>query len=94
MLYSVLHMQRISVHIPEDTRKRINIVAKSKNKAEAEVIREALEEGLEMIYPKSTSAQALVDLAKMAEKIQTRGKVPADFIKNLDYYTWGGEKRG
>lgn len=87
-------MQRISVHIPEDTRKRINILAKSKNKAEAVVIREALEEGLEAIYPKSTSAQALVDLAKMAEKIQTRGKVPADFIKNLDYYTWGGEKRG
>jgi len=87
-------MQRISVHIPEDTRKRINILAKSKNKAEAEVIREALEEGLDAIHPKSTSAQALVDLAKMAEKIPTIGKVPADFIKNLDYYTWGGEKRG
>jgi len=87
-------MQRISVHIPEDTRKRINILAKTKNKAEAEVIREALEEGLDAIHPKSTSAQALVDLAKMAEKIPTKGKVPADFIKNLDYYTWGGEKRG
>ena len=87
-------MQRISVHIPEDTIKRINIVAKSKSKPAAEIVREALEEGLEMIHPKSTSAQALVDFAKMAEKIPTKGKVPADFIKNLDYYTWGGEKRG
>ncbi len=86
-------MQRISVYIPEDTRKRINIVAKAKTKPEAEVIREALEEGLSIIHPKTTSAQALVDFAKMAEKIPTRGKIPADFIKNLDYYTWGGEKR-
>lgn len=86
-------MQRISVHIPEITRKRINIVAKAKSKAEAEVIREALEEGLEAIHPKSASAQGLVDFAKMAEKIPTKGKIPKDFIKNLDYYTWGGEKR-
>ena len=69
-------------------------MAKSKSKPAAEIVREALEEGLEMIHPKSTSAQALVDFAKMAEKIPTKGKVPADFIKNLDYYTWGGEKRG
>lgn len=93
MLYDILHMQRISVHIPDEIRRRINLAAKAKSRAEAEVIREALEEGLEVIHPKSTSAQALVDLAKMAEKIPTKGRVPADFIKNLDYYTWGGEKR-
>ena len=86
-------MQRISVYIPEDTRKRINIVAKTKLRPEAQIIREALEEGLSKIAPKRASAQALVDFAKMAEKIRTRGKVPTDFIKNLDYYTWGGEKR-
>ena len=86
-------MQRISVYIPEDTRQRINIVAKAKSKAESEIIRDALEEGLEKIHPKSTSAQALLDFARMAEKIPTKGKVPKDFIKNLDYYTWGGENR-
>lgn len=86
-------MQRISVYIPEDTRKRINIVAKAKTKPEAEIIREALEKGLGVIHPKATSTKALVDFAKMAEKIPTKGKVPADFVKNLDYYTWGGEKR-
>jgi predicted DNA-binding protein len=85
-------MQRISVYIPEDTKKRINLVASSKSKAEAEVIREALDKGLKIIYPPSSSAQALLDLAKMAEKIPTKGKIPKDFIKNLDYYTWGGEK--
>lgn len=86
-------MQRISVHITDETKMRINLTAKAKSKLEAEIIREALTEGLNKIYPKSTSAQALLDLAKMAEKIPTRGKLPKDFIKNLDYYTWGGEKR-
>lgn len=86
-------MQRISVYIPEETRRRINIVAKAKTKPEAEVIREALEEGLEKIHPKSASAQALLDLAKMAEKIPTKGKVPKDASINHDYYLWGGEKR-
>lgn len=86
-------MQRISVYIPEETRRRINLVAKAKSKAEAEVIRDALDEGLEIIHPKSTSAQALLNLAKMAEKIPTKGKVPKDASINHDYYLWGGDKR-
>ncbi len=86
-------MQRISVYIPEDTRKRINIVAKAKSKLKSDIIRDALDEGLSILHPKTASAQALLDLAKMAEKIPTRGKVPADAVKNMDYYTWGGMKR-
>lgn len=86
-------MQRISVYIPEDTRIRINLAAKAKSKAEAEIIRDALHEGLRILHPKSRSAQALLDLAKMAEKIPTRGKVPKDASINHDYYLWGGEKR-
>lgn len=86
-------MQRISVHIPDETRRRIRFAAKVRSKLEAEVVREALEEGLEKIQPKNSSAKALLNLARLAEKIPTKGKVPDDFIKNLDYYTWGGEKR-
>lgn len=86
-------MQRISVHIPDDTRKRINIIARAKSKAESVVIREALEEGLEVIHPKSSSAQALLNLAKLAEQIPIKGKVPSDAVENMDYYTWGGKKR-
>lgn len=85
-------MQRISVYIPEDTRKRINIVAKAKTKPESEVIREALEEGLSKIAPKTASAQSLLDFVKMIEKIPTKGKVPKDAVENMDYYTWGGNK--
>lgn len=85
-------MQRISVYIPEETKKRINLAAKAKNKAESEIIREALKKGLETVHPISTSAQALLDLAKMAEKIPTKGKIPRDASINHDYYLWGGEK--
>jgi predicted transcriptional regulator len=91
-MYDVLRMQRISVHIEDDTKRRISLIAQVKNKAEAEIIRDALDQGLKTIRPKS-NAQALLDLAKMAEKIPTQGKLPKDTVKNMDYYMWGGEKR-
>lgn len=93
MMYDISVMQRISVHIAEDTRRRISLIAQNKNKGEADIIREALDQGLDKIYPKSASAQALLDLAEMMEKIPTKGKVPKDAVKNMDYYLWGGEKR-
>lgn len=86
-------MYRISVYIPEEIKKKINLAAKAKSRAESEIIRQALDEGLKKLYSPASSAQALLDLAKLAEKIPTKGKVPKDFIKNLDYYTWGGKKR-
>lgn len=86
-------MQRISVYIPEETRKRINIVAKVKSKVESEIIRDALRIGLEKIHPKSTSAQALLDFSKIAEKIPTLPGTPTDVSENHDYYAWGGQKK-
>ena len=85
-------MQRISVHISDETKRRIDLAAKARNKVEAQLIREALDAGLNVIYPKSTSAQALLDFAKEAEKLPTKGKVPTDVVENMDYYTWGGKK--
>lgn len=86
-------MQRISVYIPNDTRKMIHMVAKAKSKAEAEVIRAALAEGLKVIHPTCTSAQALLTLASLAEQIPTQEGIPNDAVSNMDYYTWGGTKR-
>lgn len=85
-------MQRISVHISNETKQRIDLVAKAKNKVEAELIREAIDKGLNIIYPKSSSAQALVDLGKMAGKFPSHPKDPKDLSANHDYYAWGGEK--
>lgn len=85
-------MQRISVYIPDDTKKRISITAKAKNQEESEIIRQALNEGLKKIHPISTSAKALLELSKMAEKLPSQPDAPRDVSQNLDYYAWGGEK--
>lgn len=86
-------MQRISVHISDETKQRIDLAAKAKDKVESELIREAIDVGLKVIYPKSSSAQALLDFAKKAEKIPTRPGTPSDVSENLDYYAWGGQKK-
>ena len=93
MMY-IRAMLRINIYIPEDLNKKLAFTAKYKRKAKAEIVREALQAGLKVIQPKSSTAQALLNLAKMAEGIPTKGDVPKDFVKNLDYYTWGGTKRG
>lgn len=92
MMY-ITGMLRINVYVPDELNKRLALTAKSGRKPKAEVIRQALEAGLKVIHPKSTTAQALLDLAKMAEKIPSRPGNPNDVSINHDYYAWGGEKR-
>ncbi|MDP3758314.1 MAG: hypothetical protein Q8Q86_01215 [Candidatus Daviesbacteria bacterium] len=86
-------MQRISLHISDETRQRIDLAAKAKRKVESELIREAIDAGLNIIYPKFSSAKALVDLAKMADKLPSKPNAPRDVSENLDYYAWGGQKK-
>ncbi len=86
-------MQRISVHISDETKQRIDLAAKAKRKIESELIREALNTGLDVIYPKSSSVKALVELASFAEKLPFNSNTPSDISENHDYYAWGGEKR-
>lgn len=86
-------MQRISVHISDETKQRIDLAAKAKRKLESELIRDAIDAGLNVIYPKENSAQALLNLAKLAEQIPTKGKVPTDVSENHDFYAWGGGKK-
>jgi predicted DNA-binding protein len=86
-------MQRISVFIPDETKKRISIASKARGKEESEIIRVALDQGLNVIYPKSSSVRALLDLAKQAETMPSEQGEPTDISTNLDYYAWGGEKK-
>lgn len=86
-------MQRISVHITDETKQRIDLAAKAKQKVEADLIREAIDEGLKKIYPRSSSAQALLNLAKLAEQIPSKTGTPTDVSENHDYYAWGGKKK-
>ncbi len=86
-------MQRISVHISEETKQRINLATKAKQKTEAEVIREALDEGLKKIHPSGKSAQALLDLGELTKQIPAKPGTPTDISENHDFYAWGGEKK-
>lgn len=86
-------MQRITVHISDETRNRIDLAAKAKQKVAAELIREAIDVGLKKIYPPSSSAQALLNMAKLAEKTPTKPGSPTDISENHDYYAWGGTKK-
>ena len=86
-------MQRISVHISDEAKQMIDLAARAKRSNESELIREAIDAGLKIIYPKSRSAQALLDLAKMAKGLPHDPKDPTDVSENLDYYAWGGQKK-
>ena len=87
-------MQRISVHISDKTKHKIDLAVKAnKNKIEAELIREALDVGLDIIFPKSCSTQALLDLAVKAEQLPSKVNTHRDVSENLDFYAWGGEKK-
>lgn len=86
-------MQRINIYIPEELNERLDFTAKSYHKTKAEIIRDSIEKGINLTYPRSSAAKALLKLAKLAKKEPTRGYIPNDFIDNLDYYTWGGKKR-
>jgi len=83
-------MQRISVHISDETKQRIDLVAKAKNKVESELIREAIDAGLDLISPKFSSARALVDLAKMAKGLPFELAEPTDISSDTAKYAFGG----
>lgn len=86
-------MQRFYIYLTEEQQKKIEQAAQITNKPKSEIVREALDKGLaKNDKTVSISAQALLEFAKQAEAIPTVGKVPDDFIKNMDYYTWGGDK--
>lgn len=86
-------MYRLHLYLTDYLKKELAIQAKITGKTKAEIAREALEKGLkETKPPKSNSAKALLELAKLAEQLATEHKAPKDAVKNMDYYTWGGKK--
>lgn len=85
-------MQRISVHISDETKQRISVAAKAKRKVESELIREVIDAGLNVVYPRFNSAKNLLRLSKLAEQLPDQPGKPKDLSINHDYYAWGGKK--
>ena len=42
-------MQKISIYVSDEAYRRIKLIAKTQNKTQSEVIREALDEGLKIL---------------------------------------------
>ena len=82
-------MQRISVHISDETKRRLDFVTEFKNKVEAEVIREAIDAGLNFIIPTFNSAKALVDLGRQAKRLSSQRKEPRDVSSDTAKYAFG-----
>lgn len=86
-------MLKTYLYVPEELNLAIINLAKAQKISKAEVLREALSQGVASIKRQNMrSAQALLDLAKMAEQIPTKQGTPRDVSINHDYYAWGGEK--
>lgn len=82
-------MQRITVHISDETKQRIDLISRAKEQVEAELIREAIDTGLNVIYPKSSSAKALINLANMAEGLPSESDEPTDISEDTAKYAFG-----
>lgn len=92
VIYYNIIMFKTYLYIPAQLEKKINWTAKAQSQSKAEVMRQALEEGLAVIEKKKTGgAEILLELAELAKKYHVKG--PRDLSVNHDYYLWGGKKR-
>ena len=85
-------MLKTYLYIPEYLGEKITQTARNQNKSKAEVIRVALEQGLDSLEKqRSGGAEVLLELAEFAKKNKVKG--PRDASVNHDYYLWGLPKK-
>lgn len=82
-------MIRTQVYLPKILYQQVSLIAKRENKAKAQVVREALEEGLEKRNRYSNAGQALLELAELGKKLRLKG--PKDLSVNIDKYLYEDE---
>lgn len=84
-------MLKSYVYIPDELNRKIELAVRVQKKSKAAIIREALMKGIASIQrEKGASVEALLKLAKLAEKYTIKG--PKDLSSNLNKYTWGGRR--
>ena len=85
-------MLKSYLYIPEHLQDKIVFTAKTQNKSKAEILREALEEGLNAIAKKQNGGtEILIKLTEIGKKYGV--KSPVDASVNHDYYLWGLPKK-
>lgn len=83
-------MLKTYLYIPETLEHKIIFTAKILNKSKAEVIRLALEKGINTVRQQGTaSAQLLLKLGELGKKSNFQG--PKDSSDRMDELLWGKE---
>lgn len=84
-------MLKTYLYIPDHLDKQLKHTAKVQKKSKAEVMRQALTKGIDVVLKQgNASAQALFKIAAIGEKYKPKG--PKDLSANLDKYLWGIDK--
>lgn len=85
-------MLQTYLYIPDLLKRKIEDTARLQQKSKAEVMRQALEEGVNSLTQKQAGgAEVLLKLAELSRKYKIKG--PRDASINHDYYLWGLPKR-
>ena len=80
-------MLKTYLYVPKELNTEIINLAAARKTSKAEVIRNALEEGIDILKRKETgSLDVLYKVADIGRKINAKG--PKDLSKNLDKYLW------
>ena len=81
-------MLKTYLYVPDDLDVQIKQTAKLQNKSKAEVIRQALRNGIKTVGKQAKeSAQVLLEIAKLGEKYNV--ECPKDASQKIDELLWG-----
>lgn len=85
-------MLKTYLYLPEELNKKVEIAAHMQKKSKAEVLRNAIEEGLDMLETQTSSGvEVLFKIAEIGKKYNPKG--PKDLSKNMDKYLWGIDEK-
>lgn len=82
-------MIRTQVYLEDRQSKSIKLLSQSKNRSEAEIIRDALEYGLDHLRDQSGNADGLLALAQLGERLGIRDE--RDAASRIDDYLYGDD---
>ena len=85
MLY-IIHMIRMQVYLPQQLSQILGIIAKREQKPKAQIIREALEDGIKKKVNVNNAGRALLELAELGKKLHVKGL--KDLSTNVDKYLY------
>lgn len=80
-------MLKTYLYIPEQLEEKISLTAKIHKQSKAEVMRQALENGINIVQRQGTaSAEVLLKIAQLGKKYHVQG--PKDSSAKMDEYLW------